>query len=132
MNTLALQALKWIPGLSPFAVSVIRQGPVPNHIAIIMDGNRRFASQSNLPKQEGHRMGYEKLIDVIGWCKDCGVSVLTVYAFSLENLKRSEEEVSYLMSLAPEKFTEAFEKGYVCRLYLSCCLIYSFIRFWLV
>ena len=127
MNTLALQALKWIPGLAPFAVSVIRQGPVPNHIAIIMDGNRRFASQSNLPKQEGHRMGYEKLIDVIGWCKDCGVSVLTVYAFSLENLKRSEEEVSYLMSLALEKFTEAFEKGYVFHLFFLLLFVHSFI-----
>jgi len=70
-----------------------------NHLGIIMDGNRRWAKDNNLPPFEGHRKGYEKMKDVGEWCVKRGVKTLTVYAFSTENWNRAEEEVSYLMGL---------------------------------
>ncbi len=73
--------------------------PVPQSIGIIMDGNRRWAKAKGLPTLEGHRAGYDKLRDVVSWCRDRGVGALTVYAFSTENWNRSEEEVGYLMNL---------------------------------
>lgn len=71
----------------------------PTCIGIIMDGNRRWARAQGLPTYEGHRKGYEKLQEVLSWCKDAGVSHLVVYALSTENWKRAQEEVSYLMDL---------------------------------
>lgn len=71
----------------------------PKSIGIIMDGNRRWAREHNLPTLEGHRRGAKKLKEVIGWNKDAGILHLTVYAFSTENWNRPKEEVSYLMDL---------------------------------
>ncbi len=72
---------------------------IPRSIGIIMDGNRRWAKVKGLPTLEGHRAGYDKLRDVVSWCRNAGVHALTVYAFSTENWNRSEEEVGYLMNL---------------------------------
>lgn len=72
---------------------------IPQSIGIIMDGNRRWAKAKGLPTFEGHRVGYEKLREVVRWCKEHGVRYLTVYAFSTENWNRSVEEVGYLMNL---------------------------------
>jgi undecaprenyl diphosphate synthase len=69
----------------------------PAHIAIIMDGNGRWATQKNLPRSEGHRRGADALKDTIKACMETGVQYLTVYAFSTENWKRPEQEVSFLM-----------------------------------
>lgn len=69
------------------------------HIAIIMDGNRRWAKDKGLPSFEGHKKGYEKLKEVGQWMLDRKVKILTVYAFSTENWKRSKQEVDYLMDL---------------------------------
>lgn len=69
------------------------------HLGIIMDGNRRWAKARGLPTLEGHRRGYDKLKEVGEWCLNQGIEVLTVYAFSIENWKRTQEEVSYLMDL---------------------------------
>lgn len=69
------------------------------HLAIIMDGNRRWAQAHNLPKLEGHRKGYDKVEQVVEWCMDANIEILTVYAFSTENWNRAEEEVGYLMNL---------------------------------
>src|SRR3989344_4410815 len=70
-----------------------------NHIAFIMDGNRRFARSRGLPTFEGHRRGYEKMKEVADWCLARGIANMTVFAFSTENWKRSKEEVDYLMNL---------------------------------
>jgi undecaprenyl diphosphate synthase len=75
------------------------QHEIPYSIGIIMDGNRRYAKERNLPTLEGHRKGYDKLIEVLDWCRDAGVKELTVFAFSTENWNRTKEEVSYLMDL---------------------------------
>lgn len=72
---------------------------VPACVGIIMDGNRRWAKERNLPPLEGHRAGYEKLKEVTKWCTNLGVRHLVVYAFSTENWKRSSDEVGYLMDL---------------------------------
>jgi undecaprenyl diphosphate synthase len=69
------------------------------HLAMIMDGNRRWAKAQGLPAIEGHRAGYEKMKQVGDWCLARGVEIVTVYAFSTENWKRSEVEVGFLMSL---------------------------------
>ncbi|PKK85429.1 MAG: di-trans,poly-cis-decaprenylcistransferase [Thermoplasmata archaeon HGW-Thermoplasmata-1] len=82
----------------------IKQSPVPQHIAIIMDGNRRFARKVGIDTREGHRMGRDKLEQVVDWCLELGVNVLTVYAFSTENFKRASKEVDYLMGLFVENF----------------------------
>lgn len=70
---------------------------VPAHVAIIMDGNGRWANARGLPRTEGHRAGEEALMDTIAGALEIGVKHLTVYAFSTENWKRSPKEVSFLM-----------------------------------
>lgn len=77
----------------------IKEEPVPNHVAIIMDGNRRFAETFGLGPRDGHEMGRDKLEEMLDWCLEVGVKVLTVYAFSTENLYREPEEVDELMRL---------------------------------
>ena len=72
---------------------------VPRHIAVIMDGNGRWAKAKGLPRLAGHRAGAEALDRMLHYCRDAGVEVLTVYAFSTENWKRSKAEVSGLMKL---------------------------------
>ena len=69
------------------------------HIAIIMDGNRRWAKEKNLPSAMGHKKGVEALKTTLRACKDFGIKYLTVYAFSTENWNRKKEEVDFLMEL---------------------------------
>lgn len=70
---------------------------VPNHIAIVMDGNGRWANQRGLNRTEGHRAGEQALLEVIAGAIEAGVSHITAYAFSTENWKRSPDEVRFLM-----------------------------------
>ena len=69
------------------------------HLAVIMDGNGRWAQKRHLPRLMGHRAGADALDRTMHWCKEAGIKYLTVYAFSIENWKRSEDEVSGLMKL---------------------------------
>lgn len=69
------------------------------HIAIIMDGNRRWAKEHNLPSPAGHKKGVTSLRNIVRACDEFGIKYLTVYAFSTENWKRSKEEVDFLMDL---------------------------------
>ncbi|MFD0894349.1 isoprenyl transferase [Luteolibacter ambystomatis] len=71
----------------------------PRHIAIIMDGNGRWAKERGLPRREGHRAGAESVREVVDACKELGVEYLTLYAFSSENWNRPEAEVKALMAL---------------------------------
>jgi undecaprenyl diphosphate synthase len=73
--------------------------PVPAHIAIIMDGNGRWAKQRGLPRLEGHRRGVEAVRTVMNTARELGVKCVTLYAFSVENWRRPEEEVGGLMGL---------------------------------
>ena len=81
--------------------------PLPRHIAIIMDGNRRYAKSLGLSEEEGYLMGREKLKELLEWCFELGIKVLTVYAFSTENFKRSRKEVETLFRLCKQAIEEA-------------------------
>ena len=81
--------------------------PAPEHIAIIMDGNGRWAKQRGLPRTAGHAAGGESFRRIANYCRTLGVKYLTVYAFSTENWKRSEEEVSGIMRLLGKYLQEA-------------------------
>ena len=84
--------------------------PVPRHIAIVMDGNGRWATKRGLPRTAGHAAGSEVFRRIAAYCRDIGVEHLTVYAFSTENWKRSEEEVTAIMGLLKKYLFEALEK----------------------
>ncbi len=81
--------------------------PVPRHIAIIMDGNGRWAKKRMLPRTAGHAAGAETFRRIALYCRERGVKYLTVYAFSTENWKRPQEEVSKIMSLMRDYLLEA-------------------------
>ena len=85
----------------------VRSGDMPGHIAIIMDGNRRYAEEvlGEAPV-EGHRLGRKKLEEVLHWCLDLDIKILTVYAFSMENFNRDTDEVDYLMDLLEQSLYE--------------------------
>jgi undecaprenyl diphosphate synthase len=78
---------------------LMRQGEIPGHIAIIMDGNGRWARRRGLPRIAGHQAGVESVRDIVETCGQLGVSALTLFAFSTENWRRPKEEVSLLMRL---------------------------------
>ena len=75
---------------------------VPEHVAIIMDGNGRWAREKGLPRREGHRAGAESVREVVEGCKKLGVRFLTLYAFSSENWNRPKAEIHALMALLKE------------------------------
>ena len=77
----------------------VKKKRLPNHIAIIMDGNRRYARKRGLPPQMGHFFGSRKAEKVLEWCYELGIKTLTVFAFSTENFRRSEEEKRNLFQL---------------------------------
>lgn len=113
---------------------------MPKHVAFIMDGNRRFARKKNMERQEGHMQGFNKLAEVrfffnscgemhaitghrftplnpfclshqtLRWCKQLSIPEVTVYAFSIENFKRTKEEVDGLLDLARQKFERLLEE----------------------
>ena len=75
------------------------------HIAIIMDGNRRWAKEKNLPSAMGHKKGVDSLKNILRTCNDFSIKYLTVYAFSTENWNRKKEEVEFLMNLVAVTLT---------------------------
>ena len=83
---------------------------LPDHIAIIMDGNGRWAKKRGLPRTAGHKAGSETFRNIATYCNDIGIKYLTVYAFSTENWKRPKDEVDAIMKLLEEYIIEAFEK----------------------
>lgn len=85
-------------------LSEVRKLPIPKHVAVIMDGNRRYAKEMELVLQEGHLKGKDKLEEVLDWCLLLDIKVLTIYAFSMENLRRNRHEVESLMNMFEENF----------------------------
>ncbi|MGI6878081.1 isoprenyl transferase [Microbacterium sp. gxy059] len=92
-----LKPLNWT-GIEP----PVFAGAVPNHVAIVMDGNGRWANSQGLPRTEGHRIGVDAMLDTIAGAVQAGVRNLSVYAFSTENWKRSPAEVRFLMGFNRE------------------------------
>lgn len=83
---------------------------IPRHVGLILDGNRRWAKAKGLPTLEGHRQGYQNLIDICTAALDRGVEYLSAYIFSMENWNRTEKEVKYLMDLAYKILTRDVKK----------------------
>ena len=99
-----------------------------DHLAIIMDGNRRWAKLNNKTTKEGHKAGAEKLVEVVKWCIELDIKYLTVYAFSTENWKRDETEINDIMFLLKEFLSskvEDFKKeninSYFCLAFFFFC-----------
>ena len=84
----------------------IRKDKIPSHIAVIMDGNRRWAKKKGLYPWLGHRFGAEKVDELIDWCINLGIKVITIYALSTENFKRSKRELEEIFRLLKEKSLE--------------------------
>ena len=83
---------------------------LPEHIAIILDGNGRWAKRRGMPRTAGHAVGSENFRKIATYCNDIGIKYLTVYAFSTENWKRPQEEVDTIMSLLEKYIIEAIEE----------------------
>ena len=82
---------------------------LPRHIAIILDGNGRWAKKRGLPRTAGHKVGAETFRSIATYCRDIGIDYLTVYAFSTENWKRPKDEVDTIMALLRQYLLEAID-----------------------
>ncbi|WP_048090498.1 polyprenyl diphosphate synthase [Geoglobus acetivorans] len=87
----------------------VRKGEIPKHVAIIMDGNRRYARKRGMPSHMGHFFGSRKAEKVLDWCREIGVRVVTLYAFSTENFRRSEEEKRNIFDLFRKEMNRLLE-----------------------
>ncbi|WP_294514683.1 isoprenyl transferase [uncultured Intestinimonas sp.] len=94
----------------PAAADQVDFDHLPRHVAIIMDGNGRWAKKRGLPRTAGHAAGAENFRTIATYCKDIGLEYLTVYAFSTENWKRPVEEVSAIMGLLKKYLLEAISR----------------------
>ncbi|KAL8872170.1 MAG: hypothetical protein Q9174_002151 [Haloplaca sp. 1 TL-2023] len=104
--------MEWaILRLRELLIGALRQGPIPQHVAFVMDGNRRFARTHGIETVEGHNLGFEAMAKVLEVCYRAGVKVVTVYAFSIENFKRSQYEVDALMGIAKVKLVQMSQHG---------------------
>ncbi|KAE8229564.1 hypothetical protein CF326_g5465 [Tilletia indica] len=103
-----------IPSIASFLLPVLALGPVPRHIAFIMDGNRRWATSHNTSIRTGHFSGFQALKRVLESCLALeGLECISVYAFAIDNFKRSREEVDALMDLASTRLIELASHGQV-------------------
>lgn len=112
-------------------IGALKQGPVPQHVAFVMDGNRRYAKNHKIESLEGHHLGFEALakvcsrslpttmarhltsFQILEVCYKTGVKVVTVYAFAIENFNRPQREVQGLMLLAKTKLSQLMQHGEV-------------------
>src|SRR3989338_5293938 len=76
----------------------------PRHLAIILDGNRRYAKKLQMKPWKGHKFGLRKLAELFDWCSELGIRELTLYAFSTENFNRDKREVQFLFDLFKNEF----------------------------
>lgn len=90
--------------------AILSVGPMPNHIAFIMDGNRRYARKRNLAEGDGHKAGFSALLSILRYCYELGITYVTVYAFSIDNFKRKPKEVESFMELMREKIEELLKQ----------------------
>ncbi len=93
----------------------VKGGLKPEHIAIILDGNRRWASEKLLNPWVGHHHGADKIQDLLKWCLDLEVKSITLFAFSTENFQRPQEEVSEIMKIVEEKLHDILEEEQIHR-----------------
>ncbi|KAK0942502.1 cis-prenyltransferase [Friedmanniomyces endolithicus] len=109
---LGLPPLEWaLHHLRSLLIATLKCGPIPQHIAFVMDGNRRYARTHHLETVQGHHLGFEALARVLEVCYKSGVKAVTIYAFSIENFKRSKYEVDGLMDMAKTKLVQMSQHG---------------------
>lgn len=101
--------MAWFKSKSENEAGLVDLEHLPRHIAIIMDGNGRWAKKRGLPRTAGHKVGAEVFRTIATHCKDLGVDYLTVYAFSTENWKRPKDEVDTIMGLLKKYLMEAID-----------------------
>jgi len=108
----SVSRLAWGLGkfLSKGIFSILSVGPLPNHIAFIMDGNRRYEKKQNMAEGAGHKAGYFALMKMLYYCYELGVKHVTVYGFSIDNFKRCPEEVHSLMDIFLEMIEELLKE----------------------
>ncbi|XP_018310676.1 dehydrodolichyl diphosphate synthase complex subunit DHDDS [Mycetomoellerius zeteki] len=106
MSWLKERILNWFQFL---ALRIIKAGEVPKHVAFIMDGNRRYIKKQG-GKERRHVKGCDKLFEMTNHCKNLGITEITFYTFSIENFKRSKEEVDELMDFLKQKFKYYIEE----------------------
>ncbi|KAG5517930.1 hypothetical protein PMAC_000385 [Pneumocystis sp. 'macacae'] len=97
--------------LRELCILAIRQGPVPKHIAFVMDGNRRWAKHMNLESADGHSRGFENMKHILEVCYKVGIKVVTIYAFSIENFKRSKYEIDIIMDISKTHLAQLCSHG---------------------
>jgi len=97
--------------LRSLLIGALRQGPMPKHVAFVMDGNRRYAKTHRIETVEGHNLGFEALAKILEVCYKSGVTHVTIYAFSIENFKRTKYEVDALMDMAKIKLKQLVQHG---------------------
>jgi ditrans,polycis-polyprenyl diphosphate synthase len=115
---LASPPAEWaINQLRELLIGALRQGSIPKHVAFVMDGNRRFAKNHRMETVEGHNLGFEALARILEVCYKAGVTHVTIYAFSIENFKRSKYEVDGLMEMAKVKLKQLLQQGAVLDMY---------------
>ncbi|KAG8863127.1 cis-prenyltransferase [Tulasnella sp. 330] len=116
MLTAGLEAWQWLITLltdyfTHIVCAILSSGPMPKHIAFVMDGNRRYARRRQQRALDGHTAGFFSLHRLLDVCLTLDIRCVSVYAFSIENFKRSQDEVEGLMTLAKEKLIEMSQKG---------------------
>jgi len=87
----------------------IKDGEMPSHVGVILDGNRRWARSRGLPPWSGHEEGAKRVEELLKWCIEAGIKTLTIYVFSTENFQRPREEVDAIMRLAKKYIKRAIE-----------------------
>lgn len=87
----------------------------PKHIAIVLDGNRRYAKKLGMQPWKGHEFGLRKLEELFDWCQDLGIKELTLYSFSAENFRRAKREINCLFSLFRQEFNKMKQKNGIFR-----------------
>lgn len=108
-------ALEWVKNL--FSRTIKSSNCVPKHIGFVMDGNRRYARKNEIEIKEGHEAGFSSLSQVLELCYEAGVDTATVFAFSIENFRRTPSEVDHLMRLAREKIRQITQHGEIAEKY---------------
>lgn len=86
----------------------IRSGNLPNHIAIILDGNRRWAKRNLIVKEDGHFHGADAVENLLDWCEELGIKIITLYVLSEENLSRDDDELHYLYDLIKTRLEKLY------------------------
>ncbi|CAD8137988.1 unnamed protein product [Paramecium pentaurelia] len=84
-------------------IQFLKLGTIPNHVGVIMDGNRRYAKQRKMEPTDGHIQGYQSFLNLLQWSQKLGIKEISVFAFSIENYNRQKDEVVFLMELMKQK-----------------------------